>query len=207
MSDALRRLYNRVDGWFDRAALVRDVQVVRGLQEPAPVTARRAFEQAARSAREMDRAARLKMISAPGGVDASGASDRWEFLFDLPARRAKLSCTWFLEWDAQADRFGAAQIDAQARPFPPMDSPLRRLVAEGKLLHRQMIGLWAGERRRGPDLPDRFRDSNEVIGEFMARGLDVALHEFTLGTGLSPAGEISWVVHARGRSDYVRFAK
>src|SRR5262245_61830009 len=138
MSDTLRRWYNTVDRFFDRQALTQELRFWRDLQDAAePRTARYAFELARRVAEELDHEACLKLIVAPDGVRADGTSTLWEFFFDLPARRAKLECDWFLPWEAETRRFGLARLEVIARPFPPATSPLRQMVKDGKLLHRQ----------------------------------------------------------------------
>jgi hypothetical protein len=203
MSNTLRRLYNRIDRLFDRQVLTQELRSSRGLEESnEPQTVRQVFERVWQAAQELDREACLKMIVSPGGVDQEGTSARWEFFFDLPQRRAKLECNWFLSWDDEKDGFGSACLDIIARPFPPANSLLRQMVNEGTLLHRQLAGFWEEERRRSPDLPLHFRNSNEAIVELIRQGLDLLEDEFSLGTGQSPEGKLAWIAQTRGREFY-----
>jgi hypothetical protein len=203
MSNALRRLYNRVDRFFDRRTLTQELRSsheLKGSNEPQ--TARQVFEVAWQAAQELDREACLKLIVSPQGVDQQGASAHWEFFFDLPQRRAKLEGNWFLPWEDERQGFGFARFDLIARPFPAANSLLRQMVNEGKLLHRQLAGFWEEERRRSPDLPLHFRNSDEAIIELMRQGLDLLQDEFSLGTGQSPEGSLAWVAQTRKREFY-----
>jgi hypothetical protein len=203
MSEIVRRLYNRIDRFFDRQSLTQELRSSRELKEGNnPQTARPVFERVWQAAQELDRKACLKMIVSPGGVDQAGASARWEFFFDLPRRRAKLECNWFLPWVTERDSFGSAHLELIARPFPPVNSPLRQMVNEGTLLYRQLAGFWEEERRRSPDLPLHFRNSDEVIVALIQQGLNLLEDEFSLGTGQSPQGSLAWVAQTRGRDFY-----
>jgi hypothetical protein len=198
MSNTLRRLYNRIDRFFDYQSLAQELRSSRDLRESnEPQTARQALEQVWQAAQELDREACLKMIVSPGGVDQAGASTRWEFFFDLPQRQAKLECNWFLLWEDERNGFGLAHLELIARPFPPADSLLRQMVNEGTLLYRQLAGFWEEERRRAPDLPLHFRNSDEAVAELMGQGLDLLEDEFSLGTGHSPQGSLAWVAQTR----------
>jgi hypothetical protein len=204
MSDTLRRLYNSVDLFFDRRALTQELRFSQDLGDTnEPKTARYAFQFARQAAVTLDPEASLKLIVSPDGIGADGTSARWEFFFDLPARRAKLECDWFLPWEVETDRFGMAQLEVVARPFPPLSSPLRQMVKDGKLLHRKLIGFWKKEYRRSPELPLPFRDSDEAMAELRRQGLDPAEVEFSLGTDQSPAGKLSWVAQTRDHEFFV----
>lgn len=115
MLEPLRRLYNTVDRFFDRRALTQELHFSRDLKESNQVTARHAFQVALQAAQQLDRGACLKLI-AGHAVNHDGTSSRWEFFFDLPARRAKLACDWALTWDAAADDFGPARLEIMALP-------------------------------------------------------------------------------------------
>lgn len=158
-------------------------------------------------AQKLDRQAHLRSISSQEGLDKDGASSHWEFFFDLPQRRARLICDWFLPWNEATDNFGPATIEVVVNPFPPLDSPLRQLVKEGKLLHRQLIGLWKQECRRSSYLPSRFRDTDTVVAEFRQQGLDVTQVEFSLHTGQSPEGRPSWIAQTRRDRYYAAFER
>jgi hypothetical protein len=206
MSDTLRRLYNKIDIFFDRRAISTGIRLSRSIDTVnRPETAARAFEYIKPMAREFDRKACLKSILSQQGIDENGASSCWEYFFDLPTRRAQLLCEWSLPWNELTDDYGAAKIEFIIKPFPPVNSPIRQLVREGKLLHRQMIGLWEQEYRRRPDLPFKFRDTGAILADFLQQGLDVSQIEFSLRTGQSPQGSQCWIAQTRKTTYYTAF--
>jgi hypothetical protein len=192
MIERLIQLYNQVDRLFDRRALRREWQISRELDESHEVTARQAFRPAFKAAQELDRGSRLTLITGHD-VQPDGSARRWEFFFDLPVRRAKLVCDWSLRWDSSADSFGPARLEVVARPFPPAESVYCRMVTEGKLLHRQLNGLWTQEQRRSPKLPFSFTDTDVVMADFVLQGLDPSADEFSFGTALLPDGQPGWI--------------
>ncbi len=198
MINSMRRLYNTVDRLFDRQAIQQDVNWDNELnRSDQPKTARQAFASIQKTAQDWDTRPQLKLISAPEGVDADGTARRWEFFFDLPSRRARLECDWSLQWDSSQDDYAGSQIEARVRPFPELGSKLYRMVNEGLMLYRQLHGLWREERRRTPDLPTAFRDSDEVMDELIKLGLVDPTEEIVLNTGQTPSGVLSWVAHTR----------
>lgn len=206
MSDALRRAYNQIDRLFDFRAITEGSRSSRdGGETRRPVTAAQAFGQIRPFAYEIDRQARLKMIVSQQGVQLDGTSSHWEFFFDLTRRRAKLVCEWILPWDEAMDGFQPARIEIVVTPFPPAGSPIRQAVQEGKLLHRQMRGMWTRELRRLPDLPHKFRDSQIALAGFIQQGLDATQVEFSLSTGQSPDRRICWKAQTRDATYYAPF--
>lgn len=198
MSDALRRVYNQIDRLFDFRAIAEGSRSSRdGGETRRPVTAAQAFGQIRPFAYALDRQARLKMILSQQGVQLDGTSAHWEFFFDLTRRRAKLVCEWILPWDEAADGYKPARIDMAVNPFPPIDSPIRQAVREGKLLHRQMVGMWARECSRLPDIPRKFRDTDIAVEDFLRQGLVIDQAEFSISTGESPPGHLCWIVQSR----------
>jgi hypothetical protein len=206
-TDALRRAFNRLDRALDRRSLKEAVRIERETGEgAAPVTARTAFRTCLKAARSLDRGARLRLIAAPKiATTADGTSRIWDFNFHLPRRRAQLACRWELPFDEEIDDFGPARLEATATPFPAPGTPLVTLVEEGRMLYRQLNGLWLAERRRGRDLPHRFRDSDAVVAELMAQGLDPHSDEFTLDTLGRGAAPI-WTAATRDRTWEAPFA-
>lgn len=197
--ESLRRLFNRLEQTFDRRSLKEVVRISRQTgQGAAPVTAREAFRTCLKEARTLDRGAKLRLIAAPKiATGGDGTSRTWDLHFHLPRRRAQLACRWELPFDEAADDFGPARLEATATPFPAPGTPLVTLVDQGKMLYRQLNGLWLQERRRGRDLPHRFRDSDEVVAEFKAQGLNALDEEFTLGTRAEDARSAVWTAATR----------
>lgn len=208
MITRFRRLYNAVDGLFDYRAISQEISFSREAgAEKQGRTAGQALAVILPVAREFDRQARLKAIISQQGIDRNGTSAHWEFFFDLVNRRATLAGEWLLTGDTGADAYRPARIDVIVRPFPPADSPLRQLVREGHLLRRQLASLWRQERKRRPDLPHRFRDTDVVPADLARQGLDLTLVEFSLSTGLSPEGRLCWLAQTRHDTYYVPFAR
>ncbi|MDJ0832539.1 MAG: hypothetical protein QNJ69_03390 [Gammaproteobacteria bacterium] len=196
----IRRLYNKLGQAFDRQSLVSEEKSVHQLEDiNDPLSAGQAFALVLPFARKLDRNPRLKLITAADGINIDGKASRWEFFFDLPGRRAKLECDWLLTWDDSADAFQGAQIEVRVQPFPPADNKLRQMVDQGGLLYQQLEGLWKQERKRTPDLPDKFRDSDIVIGELITQNKNLLDQELSLATGLNPQGRPCWL--AQSRSD------
>jgi hypothetical protein len=206
VSDTLRRLYNAVDILFDHMAITQELRSTHDAGDPGkPTTTGQAFQRVRPIVRQLDRQARLKSIVSQQGLNQDGASAHWEFFFDLPQRRAHLVCEWILFWEETKDAYGPARITIFANPFPPPDSHLRQMVREGKLLHRQLIGLWKQECKRGTYLPEKFRNTDAVAVDLSRQGLDLTQHKFSLSTGQSPDGCLSWIAQTRRRQYYVKF--
>jgi hypothetical protein len=191
---AWRRLNNRIDRWLDRRSLrapveSRQVLGVGGV----PCLASVALERAAPQAQALDRDARLKQVLAPQGTQPDGAAARWQFHFELPHARARLAVDWYLDGDARAGRFGHETIVVRAQPFPPPDSVLAQGVAEGKVLYARLGRVWKEERRRTPDLPMVFRDSDVAVTDLARRGLALDGAGFTLGVAAEAGGALVWV--------------
>jgi hypothetical protein len=207
MSDAIRRVYNRIDQWLDRRALRKEVRETRSLGgAAAPMTAAAVLNVVRPVAVEHDPAALLKMIAAPEGTNRSGEAARWELFFDLPARVAKLECVWRLPWDAVRDEYSTPVLELRATPFPPPGNVLRQLVDGGKLLYAQLRGQWQAEVARTPALPASMRDSGLALSDAIAAGLVVDDEEFSVATGQGPDGQPAWIVAGRARRYFSRLA-
>ncbi len=207
MSDNLRRMYNSIDRLFDFWAIPQELRFSRaGGKSRSPITARQAFQRVLPVVRKLDWQNQLTLITSRPGLDAGGASAHWEFFFNLPNRRAQIICEWVLPWDEAADDYGPPAIEVTVTPFPPVNSPIRAAVKEGKLLHQQMIGMWRRECKRRPALPARFRDTDTALADFVRQGLDITQAEFSITTGLSPQGTLCWIAQARNTAYYSPFA-
>jgi hypothetical protein len=193
---------------LDRRSLKKVMRISRETGEgAAPVTARVAFRTCLEAALSLDRGARLRLITAPEfATGDAGTSRTWDFNFHLPSRRAEFACRWELPFDEEADDFGRARLNAIATPFPAPASVWVTLVDQGKILYRQLNSVWLQERRRRQDLPHRFRDSDEVVAEFKAQGLDAIYHEFSLSTRAEGATPPVWTAATRDTSWETLFA-
>lgn len=209
VGNTLRRLYNSVETRFDRRVLNQETRIVRQSDSSRnPLTVREALTKIWPVIQELDEEAYLKAISAPAGVDAFGRSSRWNFMFELHNRRARLYCCWILppiaDGEAVAEKHNPI-IDAKVKPFPPEDSVYRQMVAQGKMLCHELTELWHQERKRRPDLPTQFRDSDVVIRELTQKGLDITTHRFTLSTSKATTGRLSWMARVDDYAFYVNF--
>ncbi|HEU4459219.1 MAG TPA: hypothetical protein VFR90_08870 [Methylibium sp.] len=202
----LRRWLNRIDRRLDGAALHAPLAFSEKLPGGGvPALASHALERAVSEARKHDPDARLKHVLAPAGVAADGAASRWEFVFDLPSRRAKLLAQWYLDGDTRHGRFGRECLDASVKPFPLPDSPIARGVAEGRMPYSTLAAAWREERRRTPDLSLSMRDSDAVMSDLQRQGL-AAGSRFVLRNALNATGAAIWLAQADGLTLHCRFA-
>lgn len=207
VSDRLRRLYNHVACRLDRSSLTEETR--RELDLGAAVEPKSALEALAlgrRLVERLDRRARLTKIAAPAGTLANGSAQRWEYLFDLAAARARAELVWSLVWDESLDRWVGARVELIARPFVPRGGTLWKLLEEGKLLYPQIAGLWRQELGRTSPLPRRIRDSTEVLPALIRAGLRPEEVEFSLTTEVKPPVEPRWVAHTRREAYFVPLA-
>lgn len=202
---SLRQLHNRIDRWLDRRSLREPLELFERLPGGGvPCLASQALERAAQAAQRLDRDARLKHMAAPRGCAADGAATQWTFQFDLPRRRAKLACDWYLDGSRQGGRFGHECLASSATPFPPPESVLARGIEEGRLGYSQATQAWRQERRRTPDLPLAFRDSDAVVTELHEHGLGLGDGAFTLTTEAALHGPV-WVAQTAKEVLRLRF--
>jgi len=66
-------------------------------------------------------------------------------------------------------------------------------VAEGKVRYARLGRVWKEERRRTPDLPMAFRDSDVAVADLARRGLALDGTGFTLGVAAEAGGALVWV--------------
>ncbi len=145
-----------------------------GGENRSPITALQAFQFVQPVSCKLDRQYQLRMIVSQNRITANGTSAHWEFFFNLLRRRAKIACEWVLPWNETIDDYGQTKMDITVTPFPAVQSTIRTVVREGKLLHQQMIGMWRQECKRSPTLPTPFRDTDSVMADFVQQGLGSA---------------------------------
>lgn len=208
MSDSIRRIYNNLERFFDRHVISDQINISKTDElDIKQKTALAAYDCIKPLLLRYDKQASLKMIVSQTGIDTNGTSNHWEFFWDLPNQRAKVVSDWQLVWDDDKDSFRASKIQITINPFPPGDSPVRKLVADGKMLYRQMIGMWIQEYRRTPKLPGKFIDTDKIISDFISKGLRIEETEFSLSTGVSSDGLLSWIAHSREGIYFTTFNK
>lgn len=74
------------------------------------------------------------------------------------------------------------------------------MADEGRILYRQLASHWRREMARTPEVPLSFLDSDAVLNELMAAGLDTSV-EFSLSTGSRQGGKLGWRAQTR-QADY-----
>ena len=200
-ANALRRIFNAVETIFDGGGLKQEQRFTRSaLTTSGALTLGAVYALCQNIAQDMEARPRLTMVAAPEGTDRFGAARRWELFFHLPKQRATLECAWMIFEDDQQE----ARIDCVARPFPPADSPLRKMVDEGKLLRRQLHGTWHEELRKHPALPKHFYNSDAALNKFVQQGLDPAKEEFSLTAKYDNRAAL-WVLQTRDKTYQVPF--
>ncbi|HCR72673.1 MAG TPA: hypothetical protein DIW23_14610 [Anaerolineae bacterium] len=205
MSDSLRRIYNSIDSLFDRNSITEDLHFTKDdVQSSSSKTALQAFEKVYVFVREIDKQASLKMIVSQQGIDLEGKSTYWEFFFDLTSKRAQLVCAWKLLWDEKLDNFKNAVIEFKVTPFPPVNSPLRQMLKDGKMLNQQLASMWKQEMKRRLNLSNPFRDTNLIVKEFTQQGLDISQTEFSLSTK-QVNDKTYWVAQTRDKTYSTEF--
>ena len=201
-SDVLRRIYNKIDAVFDRGALEKEHRFTRSaLTTHGSLTLGAVYALCQNIAGEFDDKPRLTLAAAPEGTDRNGAGRRWELFFYLPKRRAVLECAWIMPENEEEE----ARIEVTARPFPPEDSSLRTMVAQGKLLRRQLIGMWQAELHKHPELPRHFHNSDRALIKFVQQGLDPAAEEFSLTAKYVDGRQANWVLKTREKTYQIPF--
>lgn len=206
--NSFRRLYNSLEHRIDKRILNQEVRSVHQLGGGrSPITACAALSKIWPTVKQMDESVHLKSVSSPVGVNAQGKSSRWNFTFELHHRRARLQCAWLLPWDQHSKTFESAVLDISAVPYPPKNSTYRQMVMQGKMLCRELTVLWHQERRKRPDLPLHFRDTDIAIRELMQQGLNIGSNRFVLTSNRSSNGKMNWLAQMDEYMFYTDFLK
>ncbi|MCP9927493.1 hypothetical protein [Cyanobium sp. CH-040] len=136
------------------------------------MTAHQAWATAAPIVKAMDRQARLTFIASGLDLNEKGCSLSWEFIFILPERNVNVVLS--LEPDPQSE-------DVDGSPC----------------ILIQRINQAAAIDASRPTLPDGFRDSPDVVAEFIAHGVDFVAgpSDIKLEGRVLPSGEAVWVTY------------
>lgn len=123
-------------------------------------------------ARELDSCPRLTLITSGLDLDHQGFSRTWEFILFLPGRSATLMLS--------------------IEPDPSHDDP----VSAPSLLTQRLRPASADDARRSA-FPAPFRDSPEVVAEFIAKGVDFVAgpSDMKLEGRILPSGDAVWVTY------------
>lgn len=202
MIRTLRKFCNVFARFADRRALKIDVRFTREDRSrvQSHQTAGSVMGQVLQIAHRFDAGAKLRMIVSAHPIRADGTSSRWEFFFDLPRRRAKLECGWFLALDETGEVSGPACIEVVSRQFPKRGGTVQQLVSDGKLRYGHLKKLWRKELRRRSDLPEQFVDTDQAIQMMKKDGLDVSSMEFTFSSEQTGGDLFCWVAQTGERS-------
>jgi len=141
--------------------------------QPGPMTAHEAWAIVRPVAHELDPRARLTFITSGLDMSREGRSFTWEFLFHLPGGRARALLT--LEPNRETGDIDNAPIILVQRLTPASVAGLDRATV----------------------LPERFRDSPEVVAEFAAGGVDFVAGptDMKLEGRVLDTGEAVWVTY------------
>ena len=141
--------------------------------EPGPLTAHEAWALAEPAARALDPTAQLTLLTSGLDLGPDGRSFTWEFGFDLLRRKAYVLIT--IEPSGEGE-----DID---------DDPV--------VLVQRVRPVDGSELGRRPALPERFRDSPEVVAEFASRGVDFVAGptDMKLEGRVVATGESVWVTY------------
>lgn len=141
--------------------------------EPGPLTAHQARDMVWPIARGLDSAARLTLLTSGLDIGPDGRSFSWEFGFELPGRRA------FALLGVEPSGEGA-DIDGDPIVLVQRIRPMSPTEADGL-----------------PTLPERFRDSPEVVAELAAQSVDFVAgpSDMKLEARVLPSGEAVWVTY------------
>ena len=140
-------------------------------EKPGPMTTRESWALIWPIVEELDPRARLIFVTSGLDINPKGQSFSWEYLFFLPGMQAKIMMS--LSPMETAD-IKNAPIYLVQRLHPVSESEL-------KTIHF---------------LPERFRNSSEVISEFSSKGTDFAAgpSDIKLESRVLPTGEAVWVM-------------
>jgi hypothetical protein len=147
------------------------------------MTAHAAWAVARPAAHALDPQARLTLITSGLDIDLHGCSGTWEFIFYLPGRNA----TVMLSLEPAPE---SGDVDNAPR-----------------VLTRRMRDAFMQDARR-PPFPDRFRDSPEVVAEFMKRGVDFVAGptDMKIEGRILPSGDAVWITYFWDREFTTPFA-
>lgn len=152
--------------------------------EPGPLTAHQARDMVWPVARALDSATRLTLLTSGLDIGPDGRSFSWEFGFALPGHRA------FALFSVEPSGEGA---DIDGDPI---------------VLVQRLRPMSATEASGLPTLPERFRDSPEVVAELAVQGVDFVAgpSDMKLEARVLPAGEAVWVTYHWDKPRMVPFA-
>jgi len=136
------------------------------------ITAGGAWAVVAPLAERHDPHARLRLITSGTDISHEGRSRTWEFIFLLPSHNATVMLC--LESDPHSE-----DIDRAPCVLTQHISPASSLDI------------------KGPFLPKIFRDSPEVVAEFIARGVDYVAGptDMKLEGRVLSSGEATWITY------------
>ena len=136
------------------------------------MTAGRAWAVVAPLAERHDPQARLKLITSGTDISHEGRSRTWEFIFFLPSRNATVMLC--LESDPHSEDIDTAPCILTQRLSPASSFDTKEYF-----------------------LPKIFRDSPEVVAEFIARGVDYVAGptDMKLEGRVLPSGEATWITY------------
>lgn len=140
---------------------------------PGPMTAHESWAMVRPVAKQLDAGALLTLVTSGLDISPEGRSFSWEYLFLLPGIRARTLMS--VSPSEDTDDIDTAAIYLVQRLHPASDDELNIDAA----------------------LPERFRDSPEVVAELSAGGVDFVAgpSDMKLESRLLASGEAVWVTY------------
>lgn len=124
----------------------------------APLSAQEAWMEVLPIVQKFDSQARLRAVQSEGAQE-DGRAAGWEFHIDGLTRRAKGVFKWRL-------CEGKGELVRELAPFPPIGSPVHRVVSSGYGSAKLLDAAWEKMREGAIDLPRDFEDSTRHATSF-----------------------------------------
>lgn len=153
--------------------------------KPGPMTAHESLAIVNPIVMQLDVGARLTLVTSGLDISQEGRSFSWEYLFLLPAISARALMS--LSPSEDADNVDNAPI----------------------YLVQRLNNVSESELKKTPVLPERFRDSPEVIAELSAGGVDFVAgpSDMKLESRILASGEAVWVTYYWDEERMARFSE
>lgn len=205
-ADRARVVLNKISEAFDRKSIkTASTATVDGGSAGESVTALEAAQRCLEAIAKVSRGFELKSVAAQASPQGDGTSHHWAISGVFPKRRASAWAEWSLAWDDAAGSWGAARIEVTVEPFIVQDSLMDAMIKQGKVIRDQVVptvGPPSG--LKGPTLSVPFIDSDTVIQQARAAGLDPEREEFHLQTETADDHPVRWRL-TRRHEDPLRF--
>ena len=168
---------------FRKRPMVPSTNKLKIRDESGPMTAHESWAIVKPIALQLDAGARLTLVTSGLDISPAGRSFSWDYLFLLPDLRAR--ALFGLSPPEDTDDVDNAPIYLEQRLNPASENDMKNRAA----------------------LPERFRDSPEVVAELAAGGVDFVAGptDMKLESRFLAPGEAVWVTYYWNEERMVRF--